>query len=63
MVIITLPEKIAEKIAKGAKKIYFTMLYGIYFYIFIENFPQKFSPCKGSLVQLNTKLKRYELEG
>ena len=23
----------------------FTMLYGNYCYIFIENFPQKFSPC------------------
>ena len=25
----------------------FTMLYGNYCYIFIENFPQKFSPCRG----------------
>ena len=33
------------KIAKGINKIYFTMLYGNYCYIFIENFPQKFSPC------------------
>ena len=33
------------KIAKGANKIHFTMLYGNYCYIFIENFPQKFSPC------------------
>ena len=24
----------------------FTMLYGNYCYIFTENFPQKFSPCK-----------------
>ena len=32
------------KIAKGANKINFTMLYGNYCYIIIENFPQKFSP-------------------
>ena len=34
-----------EKIAKGVNKINFTILYGNYCYIFIENFPQKFSPC------------------
>ena len=34
------------KIANGVNKIYFTMLYGNYCYIFIENFPQKFSPCR-----------------
>ena len=28
----------------------FTMLYGNYCYIFIENFPQKFSPCGTSIV-------------
>ena len=33
------------KIAKGVNKINFTMLYGNYCYIFIKNFPQKFSPC------------------
>ena len=33
------------KIAKGVTKINFTMLYGNYCYIIIENFPQKFSPC------------------
>ena len=33
------------KITKGASKINFTMLYGKYYYIIIENFPQKFSPC------------------
>ena len=33
------------KIAKGVNEIHFTMLYGNYCYIFIENFPQKFSPC------------------
>ena len=33
------------KIAEGVNKINFTMLYGNYCYIIIENFPQKFSPC------------------
>ena len=33
------------KIAKGVNKIHFTILYGNYCYIFIENFPWKFSPC------------------
>ena len=33
------------KIAKGVKQMHFTMLYGNYCYIFIENFPNKFSPC------------------
>ena len=33
------------KIAKGVDKINFTMLYGNYCYIMIENFPQKFSLC------------------
>ena len=33
------------KIAKGSNKIYFTMLYGNYCYIFIENFSQKLSAC------------------
>ena len=33
------------KIAKGVKKINFTMLYGNYCYIIIENFSKKFSPC------------------
>ena len=33
------------KIAKGDKKINFTMLYGNYCYINIENFLKKFSPC------------------
>ena len=28
------------------------MLYGIYCYIFIENFPQKFSPC-GEIINEN----------
>ena len=35
------------KIAKGINKINFTMLYGNYCYIIIENFPQKFSPRSG----------------
>ena len=34
------------KIANGVNKINFTMLYGNYCYIIIENFPQKFSPCR-----------------
>ena len=34
-----------EKSPKVSKKINFTMLYDNYCYIFIENFPQKFSPC------------------
>ena len=34
------------KNAKAVNKIHFTMLYGNYCYIFIENFPQKFSPCR-----------------
>ena len=33
------------KIAKGVNKINFTVLYGNYYYIIIENFPKKFSPC------------------
>ena len=33
------------KIAKGVNKINFTILYGHYCYINIENFSQKFSPC------------------
>ena len=33
------------KIAKRVNKINFTMLYGNYCYIIIENFPQTFSPC------------------
>ena len=33
------------KIAEGIEKINFTMLHGTYCYIFIEKFPQKFSPC------------------
>ena len=33
------------KIVKGVNKINFTMLYGIYCYIFIENSPKKFCPC------------------
>ena len=33
------------KIAKSVNKIYFTMLYRNYCYIFLENFPQKFSSC------------------
>ena len=33
------------KIAKGVKKKNFTMLYGSYCYIIIENFPKKFSWC------------------
>ena len=33
------------KIARGVNKIHITVLYGNYCYIFIENFPQKFSPC------------------
>ena len=32
------------KIAKGVNEINFTMLYGNYCYIIIENFPQIFSP-------------------
>ena len=36
------------KIVEGVNKIHFTMLYGNYCYIFIENFPQKFSPCSWS---------------
>ena len=42
------------KIAKCVNKINFTMLYGNYCYIIIENLPQKFSPC--SLVFKNVKL-------
>ena len=34
-----------EKIAKGVKKINFTMLYGNYCYIIIENVLKKLSPC------------------
>ena len=34
-----------EKIAKGVNNINFTMLYGNYCYIIIENFPQKFTLC------------------
>ena len=34
-----------EKSARCANKIHFTILYGNYCYIFIENLPQKFSPC------------------
>ena len=33
------------KVAKGFNKMHFTMLYGNYCYIFMENFSQKFSPC------------------
>ena len=33
------------KITKGVHKINFTMLHGNNCYIFIENFPQKVSPC------------------
>ena len=33
------------KIAKGFNNINFTIPYGNYFYIIIENFPRKFSPC------------------
>ena len=36
------------KIAKGVNKINFTMLYGDYCYILIENFPRKFSPVPAS---------------
>ena len=34
------------KIAKGVNNINFTMLYGNYYYIIIEKFHQKFSPCR-----------------
>ena len=34
------------KLAKGVNEINFTMLYGNYCYIIIENFPQKFFPCR-----------------
>ena len=30
---------------QGCQKNKFTMLYGNYYYIFIENFPQQLSPC------------------
>ena len=33
------------KVAKGVKKINYTVLYGSYCYIIIENFSEKFSPC------------------
>ena len=33
------------KIPRGADKFHFTVLYGNYSYIFVENFPQKFAPC------------------
>ena len=33
------------KIAKGVNETYFTVLYGNYCYIYIENFPQEFSLC------------------
>ena len=35
-----------EKITKGVNKINFTMLYGNYCCIIIENFPKEFSPCR-----------------
>ena len=38
------------KIAKGVIKINFTMLYGNYCYIFIENFPQEFFPSRENLL-------------
>ena len=38
------------KIARSINKINFTMLHGSYCYIFIENFPQKFSPCTRKLL-------------
>ena len=37
----------------------FTMLYGNYCYIFIENFPQKFSPCR--FAHIDAKLNAYSL--
>ena len=33
------------QIAKGVNKINFTLLYGNYCYIIIENFHKEFSPC------------------
>ena len=39
------------KTAKGVNKINFTMLYGNYCYIIIENFPKKFSPCSSQRKQ------------
>ena len=46
------------KIAKGVNKIHFTMLYGDYCYIIIENFPQKFSSCKfvSTIMNLNSNV-------
>ena len=38
------------KIARGVNKIHITMLYGNYCYIFMENFPRKFSPCTPSVI-------------
>ena len=40
------------KIAKGVNKMHFTILYGNYCYIFIENSHQKFSPCRAFHVPL-----------
>ena len=48
------------KIAKGGNEINFTMMYGIFCHIIIENYPQKFSPCAESLSQ-NIKLCRTEV--
>ena len=38
------------KIAKGVNTINFTILYGNYCYIIIENFPKKLSPCTRVLI-------------
>ena len=55
------------KIAKGVSKIHSTMLYGNYCYIFIENFPQKFSSCSVACYKLikngvsfSTKIKLFD---
>ena len=50
------------KIAKGVNKMHFTMLYGNYCYIFIENIPKKFSPCSNENKNLvGTAFQHYKI--
>ena len=49
------------KIAKGVNKIIFTMLYGNYCYIIIENFPRKFSSCRKCVFFCFTLLSHCEI--
>ena len=50
------------KIAKGVNKINFTMLYGNYCYIIIENFPKKFSPCRKRAIIASAKKEEAALD-